>query len=105
MRAHPVRALERRGELVQRDVGHRFHDLHQEPPVGRELAPPGGRPGLSGSSVPRSAWLAAIRTALLTLIRKCRAAPRRDPPPSMNFHTRSRRSCDNALPMIHLQAG
>ena len=66
---------------------------------------PGGRPGFSGTSVPRSAWLAAIRTALLALIRKCRAAARRDPPASINCQTRSRRSSDNGLPMIHLQSG
>ena len=105
MRLDPFRVQERRGELVERDVGDRPHDLDKEGQARRQLARSGRSPGLQRDQRPAEAWLAAIRTALLALIRKCRAAARRDPPASMNCQTRSRRSSDNGLPMIHLQSG
>ena len=58
-----------------------------------------------GATVPRFAWLAAIRTAVLALTPKRRAAPRRDPPPATCAAMRCRRSREYALAMIHLQSG
>lgn len=50
---------------------------------GASFPRPGGRPILRGASVPRSAICAAIRTAVLGLTPKCRAAARREPPRTM----------------------
>ena len=96
--------LERRRELGERDIRHRVDDLDQEVHIRRKLAPrPGGRPIRRGSSVPRSAIRFAIRTAVLGLTPKCRAAARREPPRTMKPEIRSRRSREYARPMIHLR--
>ena len=82
MRLAPrARSQQRRGQLLEPDVGHRLDDLDQEAHVGRELAPPGRRaPACAAPASPRAACSPRSAPRVLTLIREVLAPrARRDP--------------------------
>ena len=67
-RLHPVLGFERPRELRHSDIGHSRAQLDEKADVGpRACAALAVAPAGAATRVPRTAWLAAIRTSVLAL--------------------------------------